>query len=53
MLIDVAVQPIAAEQHTVAIVHRLDEEVGGDIGLCAEAARDDIAMTVGARLLLG
>src|SRR6185312_2008804 len=52
-LVDIAMQAVATEQQTVPIVHGLDEEVGGDVRLCAQATGDDVAVAVAARLLLG
>ena len=49
---DVAVQTVAAEEDAVAGAHVFDEEVGGDLGLGAKAAGDDIALGVVAGLFL-
>ena len=53
ILFDVAVQAVAAEQDAVALAQLLDEEVGVDVRLRAQAPRDHVAVGVDARLLLG
>jgi hypothetical protein len=47
------VQAVAAEQDTVAVLQLFDEEVGADIGLCAQATGNDVAVRMGSRLLFG